>query len=60
MSLRGGSDVDSYDPPRPYDPVVVEFLDVLAFDDASEHKEFAQQVLGEWWVPDALYRPRPG
>jgi hypothetical protein len=132
MSLRGGYDVDSYDPPTPFDPnvdvetdgyidiyafnavphldpeswrhylprmfeyslqrvddvgnlaiegllyslrppdrdpprlgslsneqeaVVVDFLDVLAFDDASAYQDFARQVLEEWWVPRPLYRP---
>jgi hypothetical protein len=51
------------DPPRlgslsdEQEAVVVEFLDVLAFDDASTYQDLARQVLEEWWVPNALYRP---
>jgi hypothetical protein len=39
--------------------VVVAFLDALAFDDDSVHKDFAMQVLEEYWLPGALYRARP-
>jgi 8-oxo-dGTP pyrophosphatase MutT (NUDIX family) len=134
MTLRGGSDVDSYDNPTPFDPqadevtddyiekhaffalahldpdswrhhlpalisyslarmhqpgdlaieavlwslrppdrdpprlgsltseqeeVVVDFLDVLAFDHRSAYNGDAVQVLEEYWVPNALYRKRP-
>ena len=51
------------DPPRlgslsdEQEAVVVEFLDVLAFDDASAHQAFARQVMEEWWVPRPLFRP---
>jgi hypothetical protein len=51
------------DPPRlgslseEQEAVVVEFLDVLAFDDSSTYQDLARQVLEEWWVPNALYRP---
>jgi hypothetical protein len=38
--------------------VVVEFLDLLAFDERSGYQDFAMQVLDEYWVPNALYRPR--
>lgn len=38
--------------------VVVAFLDALAFDDDSVHKDFAMQVLEEYWLPGALYRER--
>jgi hypothetical protein len=40
--------------------VVVDFLEYLAFSEGSlpEH-EMALQALEEWWVPDAIYRPRP-
>jgi hypothetical protein len=39
--------------------VVTTFLDLLAFSESSAHRDFACQVLEEWWVPGALYR-RPG
>lgn len=38
--------------------VVVEFLDEVAFSDDSVYQDFAMQVLGEYWVPNALYRER--
>ena len=38
--------------------VVVEFLDLLAFDEGSAYQHFAMQVLEEYWVPNALYRER--
>jgi hypothetical protein len=34
-------------------------LDLLAFDDRSACRELAMQALEEYWVPNALYRPRP-
>lgn len=37
--------------------LVTQFLEVLAFGEPSPHQEFACQVLEEWWVPNALYRP---
>jgi len=39
--------------------VVVAFLDVLAFDEGSAYRNFAMQVLEEYWVPKALYRKGP-
>jgi hypothetical protein len=39
--------------------VIVATLDVLAFDARSLDRDFALQVLEEYWVPNALYRPRP-
>ena len=39
--------------------VVVATLDLLAFDERSVCREFAMQVLEEYWVPNALYRRRP-
>jgi hypothetical protein len=36
--------------------VIVEFLDALAFGHESVHKDFAMQVLEEYWVPGAPYR----
>ncbi len=54
------------DPPRlasltpEQESVVVAFLDEVAFADDSPHQDLAMQVLEEWWVPNALYRPRPG
>jgi hypothetical protein len=38
--------------------VVVEFLELLAFDESSAYQEFAMQVLEEYWIPNALYRER--
>jgi hypothetical protein len=38
--------------------VIVEFLEDLAFSEDSANQDFAQQVLEEWWLPDALYRKR--
>jgi hypothetical protein len=52
------------DPPRlaslsaEQERVVVAVLDVLAFDARSVHRDFAMQVLEEYWVPGALYRNR--
>jgi hypothetical protein len=37
--------------------LVARFLEVLAFGEPSPHQESACQVLEEWWVPNALYRP---
>jgi hypothetical protein len=36
--------------------VIVEFLEEVAFSEDSANRDFALQVLEEWWVPDALYR----
>ena len=36
---------------------VVAFLESVATDASSPHAAFALQVLEEWWVPGALYRP---
>lgn len=38
--------------------VVVEFLEEVAFSDDSANRDFAIQVLEEWWIPNALYRKR--
>ena len=38
--------------------VIVEFLEEVAFSEDSANRDFAQQVLEEWWLPDALYRMR--
>jgi hypothetical protein len=52
------------DPPRlaslsaEQERVVVATLDLLAFDPSSAHRDFAMQVLEEYWVPNALYRSR--
>lgn len=35
---------------------IKDFLDTLAFSEESPHREFALQVLEEYWVPDAIYR----
>jgi hypothetical protein len=39
--------------------VIVAFLDEVAFSKDSVNRDFAMQVLEEWWLPDALYRDRP-
>ena len=39
--------------------VVVAVLDVLAFDERAIDRDFAMQVLEEYWIPGALYRQRP-
>lgn len=39
--------------------VIIQFLDILAFNPASAHQEYACQVLEEWWIPGALYRTAP-
>lgn len=38
--------------------VIVEFLEEVAFSDDSANRDFAIQVLEEWWIPNALYRKR--
>lgn len=38
--------------------VVVAFLDEVACSEDSVNRDFAKQVLEEWWIPDALYRRR--
>lgn len=51
------------DPPRlaslsaEQEAVIRAFLDELAFSDDSANRDFAMQVMEEWWVPGALYRP---
>jgi hypothetical protein len=53
------------DPPRlgsltpEQEEVIVAVLDQLAFSDDSVHRKEAMQVMEEWWIPGALYRP-PG
>ena len=53
------------DPPRlgsltpEQEEVIVAVLDHLAFSDDSVHRKEAMQVMEEWWIPGALYRP-PG
>lgn len=42
---------------REQESLVSEFLDIMAFDDASAHQELARTALEEWWAPGALYRP---
>lgn len=37
--------------------VIVTFLENVAFSEDSANRDFAKQVLEEWWIPDALYRP---
>ncbi len=52
------------DPPRlasltaEQEDVVRAALDELAFADDSVYRTDAMQVLEEWWIPGALYRPR--
>ena len=36
--------------------VIVDFLEVLAFDERSDYQDYAMQVLEEYWIPEALYR----
>ena len=38
--------------------VIVAFLENVAFSEDSANRDFAKQVLEEWWIPDALYRKR--
>lgn len=52
------------DPPRlasltaDQEAVIVAFLEEVAFSEDSANRDFAMQVLEEWWLPDALYRKR--
>lgn len=39
--------------------LIVDFLDVLAFDEHSTYQECAMQTLEEYWLPNALYREPP-
>ncbi len=36
--------------------VIAEFLEEVAFSEDSANRDFALQVLEEWWIPNALYR----
>lgn len=51
------------DPPRlasltpEQEEVVMAALDQLAFSDDSVYRADAAQVMQEWWIPGALYRP---
>jgi hypothetical protein len=36
--------------------VIVAFLEEVAFSEDSANRDFAMQVMEEWWIPDALYR----
>lgn len=53
------------DPPRlaslnaEQEAVVAQFLESLAFGEPCPFQEMACQVVEEWWVPGALYRPVP-
>ncbi len=38
--------------------VIVGFLEEVAFSEDSANRDFAIQVLEEWWIPYALYRKR--
>ena len=38
--------------------VIVAFLEEVAFSEDSANRDFAMQVLEEWWIPDALFRRR--
>jgi hypothetical protein len=40
--------------------VIVAVLDELAFASDSANQAFAMQVMEEWWIPGALYRPSSG
>ena len=52
------------DPPRlgsltrDQEAVVVAALEQLAFSEDSVYRDDAMQVMEEWWIPGALYRPR--
>ena len=54
------------DPPRlasltkAQEEVVVAALDQLAFSEDSVYRKDAMQVMEEWWIPGALYRPLSG
>jgi len=37
--------------------VIVAFLEQVAFSEDSSNRDFAMQVMEEWWIPGALYRP---
>jgi hypothetical protein len=43
-------------PSQEQEEVIVAFLDVLAFDERSAWRDYAMQVLEEYWIPNALYR----
>jgi hypothetical protein len=51
------------DPPRlasldaEQEAVIVAALEQLAFSEDSVYREDAMQVMEEWWIPGALYRP---
>ena len=36
--------------------VIVDFLEVLAFNERSDYQDYAMQVLEEYWIPGALDR----
>ena len=38
--------------------VIVQFLEILAFDEDSDYQEEAMQVLEEYWLPVAIYRQK--
>jgi len=38
--------------------LIAAFLENVAFSEDSANRDFAKQVLEEWWIPDALYRKR--
>lgn len=40
--------------------VIVAFLEEVGFSVDSANRDFALQVLEEWWLPGALFRPRSG
>ena len=44
---------------REQEDVIVASLEQLAFSDDSIYRADAMQVMEEWWIPGALYRP-PG
>ena len=54
------------DPPRlasltpEQEAVIVAVLDELAFAEESVYKADAMQVMEEWWIPGALFRPKSG
>ena len=36
--------------------IFIQFLDLLVFDEHSDHQYYAMQVLEEYWMSGALYR----
>lgn len=39
--------------------VIIQFLDIMAFDERSVYQDCAMEVIEEYWMPGALYRDFP-